>query len=411
MTSGEFALLPVSSIVVDRENRQRRELTDIDELAASIREVGLINPIVVTRDYVLVAGERRLAAHRQLGYTDIYVQWVDTLDKTELHLLELEENVKRKALTWQEEARAIDEYHRLQLQRDPAHTLDKTAEMLNVSRTSVGRHLTVAEEMKKDESLALIPALSTAHNAVVRKRERAATAVLAEVMDNTPRRRIDLLNLDFQQWAKMPQAEPFNLLHVDFPYGVTVGDKSGQSAAKHLGKYDDSADVYWSLLNTLVTHQDNFCAQSAHMVFWFSMKYYSQTIDYLERAGWSVNPTPLIWLKSDNAGIIPDANRGPRQIYETALLCTRGDRKIVKAVGNAFAAPTTKDFHTSEKSFTMLQHFFRMLVDEYSRVLDPTAGSGMAIRAAEEVGAAFALGIERDSQFYAAARNNLKLAN
>lgn len=55
----------------------------------------------------------------------------------------------------------------------------------------------------------------------------------------------------------------------------------------------------------------------------------------------------------------------------------------------------------------MLEHFFRMLVDEHSRVLDPTCGSGMAIKAAEAAGAAFALGLERDLDFHAAACNNL----
>ena len=63
MTSGTFHIVALDSIVVKRDERQRRELSDIDVLADSIRRLGLIHPIVVTRgELELVAGERRLAA-------------------------------------------------------------------------------------------------------------------------------------------------------------------------------------------------------------------------------------------------------------------------------------------------------------------------------------------------------------
>src|SRR5690606_33727963 len=55
--------------VVVREGR--RPLRDVDELADSIREVGLLNPITVTPDSVLIAGLHRLEACRRLGWTEI----------------------------------------------------------------------------------------------------------------------------------------------------------------------------------------------------------------------------------------------------------------------------------------------------------------------------------------------------
>jgi DNA modification methylase len=139
------------------------------------------------------------------------------------------------------------------------------------------------------------------------------------------------------------------------------------------------------------------------------MKWHKETVAILSEMGWEVDPFPLIWLKSDNAGMLPDMNRGPRRIYETALFASRGDRKIVRPVSNAVALPTTKDFHTSEKPLLVLQHFFRMFVDESTRLLDPTCGSGMAIRAAEEAGSSFALGLEMNEEFAERARVNCKL--
>jgi ParB family chromosome partitioning protein len=51
--------------------RHRRDLGDIDALAASISEVGLLHPVVVTPDGRLIAGQRRLEACRSLGWSEV----------------------------------------------------------------------------------------------------------------------------------------------------------------------------------------------------------------------------------------------------------------------------------------------------------------------------------------------------
>src|SRR5690606_36396537 len=135
------------------------------------------------------------------------------------------------------------------------------------------------------------------------------------------------------EWRRDDSGPRFNLIHCDFPYGVKA-DKHNQGAAAAFGGYADDPDVYWQLLATLERAMENVVAESAHLIFWFSMDYYQRTLDALSGMGWSVNPFPLIWHKSDNTGILPDPSRGPRRIYETALFASRGDRKIVGAVGN-----------------------------------------------------------------------------
>src|SRR6516225_7356473 len=47
--------------------RYRKDLGDIEALARSIEEVGLLHPVVVTPDGTLIAGERRIAAYKHLG--------------------------------------------------------------------------------------------------------------------------------------------------------------------------------------------------------------------------------------------------------------------------------------------------------------------------------------------------------
>ena len=95
----------VDSIRVGR--RHRGDLGDIDELAASIERDGLLQPITITPDGVLVCGARRLAAIKQLGWRKVNV-WVRSGISDRLgHLLaEQDDNVLHKPLT-QTEAAAL----------------------------------------------------------------------------------------------------------------------------------------------------------------------------------------------------------------------------------------------------------------------------------------------------------------
>ena len=113
-------------------------------------------------------------------------------------------------------------------------------------------------------------------------------------------------------------------------------------------------------------------------------------------------------MKSDGAGILPDPERGPRQIYETCLFGAKGDRKIVRAVANAYSAPTVRERHMSEKPEPMLRHFFGMLCDENTIMLDPTCGSGSSLRAAESLGAKYVLGLEINKDYANLAREALE---
>jgi DNA modification methylase len=53
----------------------------------------------------------------------------------------------------------------------------------------------------------------------------------------------------------------------------------------------------------------------------------------------------------------------------------------------------------SVKPEPMLRHFFEMVVDSNTSMLDPTAGSGSALRAADSLKARRVVGIERDAEF------------
>lgn len=73
------ATRPVASIIVGK--RIRQDMQDLDALAQSIAEIGLLQPIVVSQHDELLAGERRLRACRDiLGWTEIPVRIVEVED-------------------------------------------------------------------------------------------------------------------------------------------------------------------------------------------------------------------------------------------------------------------------------------------------------------------------------------------
>jgi len=416
MPTGEFQNVQVSFVWIDRAKRQRREITDIDELAASIAARGLIHPILIRRDGELVAGERRYTAVKQLGWTNIPVQFTDELDPGELQLIELEENIKRVDLPWQEECDAVSRYHKIKQTADPKWTIDDTAAALNKSSRSLREQI---EVQKAIDSKKIDPAkannFTSARNFVRRAEERATAATLVKLEEalSETKPQVPLLNTEFGKWRRDYDGPPFNFIHCDFPYGIDFGTSARQNSNKIMfeQEYEDAPDVYFSLLNELAESMDKIVAPSAHLIFWFSFKYFNETLSALTKMGWTVNPFPLIWVKSDNSGILPDPSRGPRRVYETAFFASRGDRKIVQAVGNAIASPSTKEMHASEKPRPVLAHFFRMVCDEYTACLDPTAGSANAIRVARTLGATRLLGLEKDKHFYELAKEHFNDPN
>jgi DNA modification methylase len=121
---------------------------------------------------------------------------------------------------------------------------------------------------------------------------------------------------------------------------------------------------------------------------------------------WQVNPHPLVWVKP-TAGIIPVPDRTPRQCVEYAFLCSRGNRRIESKRNWEEGDPPRDRIHQSQKNEAVVEHFLSMLVTPTTRILDPTCGSGVAIRVAKRLGAEAGLGLELDRDFVLLAQDAL----
>jgi hypothetical protein len=215
---------------------------------------------------------------------------------------------------------------------------------------------------------------------------------------------------NFYEWIRDYTGPKFTLIHCDFPYGNYKGNDS-QGAMNALDTedfYDNTESVYWNLLAALTENLDKIMSYSAFMVFWFNMNFYTKTVGELRKTGLIVHDHPLIWHKTPGPGglgVAPGTEAThPRRTYDTALMCIRGNRPLVRTMCNSYSAPTVGNkIHPSQKSEPMLRYFLQMFVDETTTVLDPTVGSGASLRACEDLGAKSVLGLEMDPNYASSA--------
>ena len=148
---GGISQLPVDAIVRNpRQPRDQFDSKDLDELTASIREHGIIQPLIVSLEaggkYTLIAGERRLQAARQAGLRTVPAVLRQASDR-ELLELALIENLQRAELNPLEEAEA---YRQLTEDFDLSH--EEVALRVGKSRPVVSntlRLLQLSDKVKK----------------------------------------------------------------------------------------------------------------------------------------------------------------------------------------------------------------------------------------------------------------------
>lgn len=94
-------LISINDIKV--KNRVRKDLGNVEALKDSLKRYGLMNPITLNSRYELIAGQRRLEAAKQLGWTTIQANILERApDKIEQLEMELEENTQRSDFTDEE---------------------------------------------------------------------------------------------------------------------------------------------------------------------------------------------------------------------------------------------------------------------------------------------------------------------
>jgi ParB family transcriptional regulator, chromosome partitioning protein len=121
-----------------RQPRRRFDEEGLDELARSVKETGILQPVLVSKEgerYRIIAGERRVRAARRAGLTRVPVLVREAMDDSRKLLLALVENVQRRDLTPLEEAGAFQELRELGL------TQEEVADRVGKDRATVANTL------------------------------------------------------------------------------------------------------------------------------------------------------------------------------------------------------------------------------------------------------------------------------
>ena len=180
METGRVVFLPSRSI---RPNpAQPRKIFDpeaLDELSASIRQHGILQPLSVRRQgavYELIAGERRLRAAEQAGVTDIPCI-IMAMDDRESGMAAMVENLQRQDLDFIEEAQGI-----ARLVRDWDMSQEQIARLLGKSQSAVANKLRLLKHSEAVLTALRAAGLTERHGrALLKLPEAARLPAIAEI--------------------------------------------------------------------------------------------------------------------------------------------------------------------------------------------------------------------------------------
>jgi hypothetical protein len=264
---------PIARIRVGR--RFRKDLGDLRALAASIEDVGLLHPVVVTPQGRLIAGRRRLEAVRLLGRSTVAVHVVDLANVIEG---ELAENVHRKDFLPSElwaVAKQVRELVRTPVGRpakmvDHDHhfrgkTRDKAAAYFGVS----GRHLDRIGAVCDSEFPELVAEMDAEPRSVHRcfrklRVLRDQRAARGEAVEPVPvgryrLRENEILWADCRDLLPRIQADTFHAVITDPAYGIGQVYNGKKEAADDPASYWRwFGPIYRELLRVL--RPGGFCA-------------------------------------------------------------------------------------------------------------------------------------------------------
>nr|WP_255732798.1 ParB/RepB/Spo0J family partition protein [Ruegeria sp. Ofav3-42] len=188
-------------------NQPRRTFSpeQLDELAASVKEKGIIQPLIVREtgggNYEIVAGERRWRAAQMAQLHDIPVI-VRDFDDTEVLEVAIIENIQRADLNAVEEAAGYK-----QLMDRFGHTQEKLAEALGKSRSHIANLLRLLSLPMDVQMLVIEGKLSAGHARALITAENPSELAKIVVKDGLSVRATEAL-VKKQQQGDAPQAAP-----------------------------------------------------------------------------------------------------------------------------------------------------------------------------------------------------------
>lgn len=225
--------IKISEIFVGERKRKARKA---EEIAQSIKTIGLINPITIDNDYKLIAGLNRLEACKLLGHEFIECN-VLSISGLKSMLAEIDENLIRDDLTALENAQWLAERKKIYLELYP--------------ETKAGVAGAIAKHASADYARAEIPSFteSTADLTGKSKRTIEIDVQIATELEDIAEEIADLpianQKTQLLELAKIAKKEPENVAAIIHEIKQNPGLKSSEIIKKHVHVAQNSGENEW----------------------------------------------------------------------------------------------------------------------------------------------------------------------
>lgn len=416
--------LHISDLIIP-PNRQRQDFDPeaLVDLANSIAAMGLLHPIVVRETplgLALVAGERRLRAmgdlwamgqsirHNGALYAPETVPFVTlgALSPLEAEEAELDENLKRRDLSWQERSEALARLHKLRQAQAEAiadtHSIADTLREIDTTDYSGDRQaILLADHLDKPE-VAGAKSVKEAFKALKRTEDRAKSLALAETVgQNYNSSAHKLFHTDCLDWLKTCPDNSFDVILTDPPYGMNAqsfGDGGGK-LVNSVHVYDDSPESWAALMDSFIPEAFRVAKPQAHAYIFCDLEHFFTLRSKMEASGWYVFRTPLIVHKL-GSGRIPLPEHGPRRQYELILYAIKGKRPVTGIYSDVISCRLEENLsHGANKPVELFVDLLKRSTRPGDTVLDAFAGSGTIFPAAHQC-KLYATGLELNPEYY-----------
>jgi ParB-like partition proteins len=423
---GKLKNVKLADVIVDK--RFREDLGDIEELAESIKEKGILQPVTLDSSLHLLAGGRRYAACSSLGLLEIpaLVREIDgEIDAREIELIE---NIHRKNFTWQEESALIAEIDRLYKEKDTNWSGRKTAQLLDKSVAGVSRNLQLARAaevipeikecktaddalkmLKNLEERAIVQELRSRQNDIVETHNAGAIHSRGKVLTvdqgvaNALRvaDQAYIIKDVFDGLAGLRTNGNIQFIECDPPYGVSLnenkkGEDTGAATYNEVKEKD-----YPAFLDKLTTELYRVAGKDCWMVFWYGQSWHTEVLVSLRKAGWEVDDIPAVWVKPNGQTMQPDLYLG--RSWEPFFCCRKGKPLLgMRGVLNSFCFPgcsgADRKYHPTQRPQELLKKIIATFTLGQTNVLVPFVGSGATLRACYYFGY-FCFGFDNNGEY------------
>lgn len=463
--------IPLSSILV--EGRLREDLGDVTELAESIRDNGLLQPIVVERishptfAYALRCGGRRYAAYTLLATNKVPcdpslspTNWesipavvFEEMPSYKRTLIEMEENIRRKGMTWQETLRGIVEYHkaakRAALLDGDTWSQAQTGALLNMSQATVSIAFKVWDEIKagnekvmKADSLTdaikvlagqqldagqaeqmrriqlkrleqsaarmVTSSLPTLPTTVVSTAEKEKPATVADKVQFSKEEIAAFYHLGnaLEVLPKIAANQLINHIICDPPYGIDMANLTRED----MGRFDaieriaDTHQVEDNLkmLPEFLSVAYNSIAEDGFLCMWYDLDHHEKIANWAKQVGWRIQRWPLVWCKTSpclNNAAQCNITKATEFCYimrrsEKSIIKTKQAKNFIEAAGCATAS------HPFPKPHAVWKYLLDTVSMQGQVICDPFAGEGSCLAATFKEGRV-PVGIEIDEKHIA----------